>query len=98
MDLNAWSWLIKTIVGGYSTVALKEFVLNIMKQVEKVLVIFNTKHAAKEVFNELQRENKQVPEDEQSLIFHLSTNMCPSHRMKILEEMRRKLGSSWWSK
>ncbi len=82
----------KTIVGGYSTVALKEFVLNIMKQVESVLVIFNTKHAAKEVFNELQRENKQVPEDEQSLIFHLSTNMCPSHRMKILEEMRRKLG------
>ena len=81
----------KKIVGGYSAAALKEFVLEIMKHVESVLVVFNTKNAAKEVFNELQKENTQLPKEQQYLIFHLSTNMCPSHRMKILEEMRVNL-------
>jgi CRISPR-associated endonuclease/helicase Cas3 len=81
----------KRIIGGYSPAALQEFVLDIMEHVESVLVVFNTKNAAKEVFNELQRENTQLPKEQQYLIFHLSTNMCSSHRMKILEEMRAKL-------
>lgn len=83
----------KRIVGDYSATALKELILDIMEQVNSVLVIFNTKNAAKEVFNEVQKENTQLPKEKQFLIFHLSTNMCPSHRMKILEEMRGKLST-----
>lgn len=82
----------KMIIGGYSAAALKDFILDRMDHVESVLVILNTKNAAKDVFNELKKANTDLPKEKQSLIFHLSTNMCPSHRMKILEEMRGKLG------
>ncbi|MBZ9607291.1 CRISPR-associated helicase Cas3' [Clostridium estertheticum] len=92
----------KRIVGGYSVSTLKDFILEIMKKLDSVLgimdklpsvlAIFNTKNVAKEVFNEFKKANADLPKEKQYLIFHLSTNMCPSHRMKILEEMREKLG------
>ncbi|MBU3159497.1 CRISPR-associated helicase Cas3' [Clostridium frigoris] len=92
----------KRIVGGYSVSTLKEFILEIMEKLDSaseikdklasVLAIFNTKNAAKDVFNELKKANADLPKEKQYLIFHLSTNMCPSHRMKILKDMREKLG------
>jgi len=92
----------KRIVGGYSVSKLKDFVLKIMEKLDStseikgklasVLAIFNTKNAAKEVFNGLKKANTDLPKEKQYLIFHLSTNMCPSHRIKILKDMRKKLG------
>ncbi|MFT5874738.1 MAG: CRISPR-associated endonuclease/helicase Cas3 [Clostridium sp.] len=91
----------KRIVGGYSVSTLNDFVLEIMEKLDSglimdklasILAIFNTKNAAKEVFNELKKANTDLPKEKQYLIFHLSTNMCPSHRMKILKDMREKLG------
>jgi CRISPR-associated endonuclease/helicase Cas3 len=82
----------KRLIGGYSAAALKDFVLDTMDQVESVLVILNTKNYVKEVFNELKKADTDLPKEKQSLIFHLSTNMCPSHRMKILNDMRKRLG------
>jgi len=82
----------KRLVGGYNAVSIKDLVLNTMNQVESVLVILNTKNSAKEIFNELKKANIDLPKEKQYLIFHLSTNMCPSHRMKILNDMREKLG------
>lgn len=88
----------KRICGGYTATALKDFVVAVMdpaksdNAAESVLVILNTKNAAKEVFNELQRENADLPVEKQTLIFHLSTNMCPAHRMEILADMRARLG------
>ncbi|MBX4261559.1 CRISPR-associated helicase Cas3' [Clostridium estertheticum] len=92
----------KRIVGGYSVSTLKDFILKIMEKLDNaseikdklasVLAIFNTKNAAKEVFNELKKANVDLPKEKQYLIFHLSTNMCPSHRMKILKDIREKLG------
>lgn len=82
----------KMLIGGYSAAALKEFVLDTMDRLDSVLVILNTKNAAKEVFNELNNANIDLPKEKQYLIFHLSTNMCPSHRMKILADMRKRLG------
>jgi len=82
----------KTRVGGYESGDLKEFTLEIMEKVNSTLIILNTKKAAKEVFNAILKENNLLPMEKQSLIFHLSTNMCPSHRIKILDEIRQKLG------
>jgi CRISPR-associated endonuclease/helicase Cas3 len=82
----------KRLVGGYDAVSIKDLVLNTMDQVESVLVILNTKNSAKEIFNKLKKANIDLPKEKQYLIFHLSTNMCPSHRMKILKDMREKLG------
>ncbi|MDD2620953.1 MAG: CRISPR-associated helicase Cas3', partial [Syntrophomonadaceae bacterium] len=80
------------LIGGYSAATLKDFILDKMDKVESVLVILNTKNAAKKVFNELKKANTDLPKEKQSLIYHLSTNMCPSHRMKSLEDMRECLG------
>jgi len=82
----------KILVGGYSATSLKDFVLDRMDQVNSVLVILNTKNSAKEVFNELKVANKELPKEKQYIIFHLSTSMCPSHRMSVLQKMREKLG------
>jgi CRISPR-associated endonuclease/helicase Cas3 len=82
----------KMIIGGYSTFALKDFILDKMDKVESVLVILNTKNAAKEIFNELKKANTDLPIEKQYLISHLSTSMCPSHRIKILANMRKRLG------
>jgi len=82
----------KMIIGGYSAISLKDFILDRMDQVESLLAIFNTKNSAKEVFNELRVANIELPKEKQYMIFHLSTNMCPSHRMSILKDMREKLG------
>jgi len=82
----------KILVGGYSAISLKDFVLDKMDQVKSVLVILNTKNSAKEVFNELRVANKELPKEKQYTIFHLSTSMCPSHRMSVLQKMREKLG------
>lgn len=82
----------KMIVGGYSAISLKDFILDRMDQVDSLLVILNTKNSAKEVFNELRAAIKELSKEKQYIIFHLSTSMCPSHRMNILKEMREKLG------
>ena len=82
----------KRIVGGYSASLLKDFVLDTMDSLDSVLVILNTKNAAKEIYNVLKQANTDLSKERQYLIFHLSTNMCPSHRMKILKGMREKLG------
>ena len=82
----------KTTIGGYSTFALKNFILEKMDKVESVLVILNTKNAAKQIFNELEKANTDLPIEKQYLIFHLSTSMCPSHRINILQDIRKKLG------
>ncbi len=82
----------KRIIGGYSTDDLKDFVLDKMDRVKSLLIILNTKNSAKEIYNQLKKENSYLLKEKQYEIFHLSTNMCPSHRIKILENMKSKLG------
>lgn len=48
------------------------------------LCIVNTKKAAKALFDELRRRSD-------ASAFHLSTAMCPAHRLKTLDEVRRRL-------
>jgi len=82
----------KRIAGGYSSALLKDFILDRMDHVESVLAIFNTKNSVREVFSELQAANNNLPEEKRFLVFHLSTGMCPSHRMKVLGDIKEKLG------
>lgn len=84
--------LVPKMLVGYSASTLKDFILDRMDQVDSLLVILNTKNSAKEVFNELRAANKELSKEKQYVIFHLSTSMCPSHRMRILKGMREKLG------
>ena len=48
------------------------------------LCIVNTKKAAKLIFDELRKQAD-------ASAFHLSTAMCPAHRLDVLDEVRRRL-------
>lgn len=77
---------------GHSCQALKEFVNEITEETDSILVVLNTKNSAKELFRAIDAENSLLPEENQAIVFHLSTNMCPAHRMKILGRIRKDLG------
>jgi CRISPR-associated endonuclease/helicase Cas3 len=47
------------------------------------LCIVNTRRAARELFSELRKLMSNV--------FHLSTSMCPAHRLSVLDEVKRRL-------
>ncbi|WP_018305952.1 CRISPR-associated helicase/endonuclease Cas3 [Desulfitobacterium hafniense] len=82
----------RLVIGGYSAPALKNFILDRMDQISSLLVILNTKNSAREVFNELKAANLELPTEKQYQLFHLSTNMCPAHRLKELKAMKESLG------
>ncbi|SHK15072.1 helicase-related protein [Desulforamulus aeronauticus] len=53
-----------------------------------MLAIVNTKRSAREIFKHIQDKlGKETP----YRIFHLSTNMCPAHRSRVLKQLRERL-------
>ena len=82
----------KRIVSGYGDEDISDMVIDIMENVESVLIIVNTKNTAKAIFTELKLANKVMRKEKQYSLFHLSTNMCPTHRIKILQAIKEKLG------
>jgi CRISPR-associated endonuclease/helicase Cas3 len=48
------------------------------------LCVVNTRRAARELFAELRQHTSEG-------LFHLSTSMCPAHRLAILDRVRRRL-------
>lgn len=78
--------------GGYSIQDLKDFSLCLMEKVNSTLIILNTKNAAKELFKAINNDNSMLPEEKKSIVFHLSTNMCPAHRIESLNKIREVLG------
>lgn len=53
---------------------------------KSVLAIVNTKRDALQVFQRLKEQTK-------ALIRHLSTNMCPAHRLHVLTDIKAKLNN-----
>lgn len=72
---------------GYTYVQTASFVLDKAQTAKSVLLIVNTKEAAKSVYTILKQ---RIPE-EGTVVMHLSTHMCPSHRKSVLEVLRRRL-------
>jgi CRISPR-associated endonuclease/helicase Cas3 len=54
-----------------------------MRQEKQCLCIVNTRRAARELFLQLKQNGGDV--------FHLSTSMCPAHRLAILDQARARL-------
>lgn len=71
-------------VGGWTNQEVAELVEEELNQTGSVLIIVNTKKAAVTLFQQI-RNNLRVK------MYHLSTNMCPAHRMKILDEIKECL-------
>jgi CRISPR-associated endonuclease/helicase Cas3 len=80
-----------TSPGGWSADQLSAFVWEKLIDVRNVLVILNTKTAARKLFVQLEGEAKRRGDDVR--LFHLSTNMCAAHRTDVLDEVKRSLAA-----
>ncbi|HSV31346.1 MAG TPA: helicase-related protein, partial [Atribacteraceae bacterium] len=81
-----------TVKSGYSTEALRDFVLEKLDAVGNCLVILNTK---KDVANLYRAVKNYINEDKETQIklVHLSTSMCPAHRMEAIDSMQQEEGN-----
>lgn len=66
--------------GGWTNDEVAEATLQELKESGSVLVIVNMKAQAREIFQRLHGKTEHV--------FHLSTSMCPAHRMTVLDKIR----------
>jgi CRISPR-associated endonuclease/helicase Cas3 len=78
----------KTTPQGLNAVELKELIERELKKVNSILVILNTKTAVRKLFEEL---NIDSTNESGFKLFHLSTNMCPAHRKKVLTDVKKAL-------
>lgn len=69
--------------GGWSEDEVAEAALQEESSSGSVLVIVNTKSQAKEIYKRCTGKTENV--------FHLSTSMCPAHRMEILSKVKKYL-------
>lgn len=71
-------------IADYKAQSIDKISKMICRQNDSVLIVCNTKKKVKSLFDSLKlNSNIQV--------LHLSTNMIPVHRMKIIDEVRKKL-------
>lgn len=68
-------------IGGWTDREVAELTEKELQETGSVLIIVNTKKAAITLFRLLQ--NHPI-----TPIYHLSTNMCPAHRMEILDNIK----------
>jgi CRISPR-associated endonuclease/helicase Cas3 len=69
---------------GYSDDDVAELAAQEVQQQGSVLVIVNTRKSARSLYDNLAGRNL-------AKTYHLSTNMCPAHRLDILNEIKEKL-------
>lgn len=69
--------------GGWEDAELTELALDQLCEIDSVLIVVNTKAAARSLFLKLSQCAETV--------FHLSTSMCPAHRLSVLQKIRGKL-------
>ncbi|MGN1468090.1 MAG: CRISPR-associated helicase Cas3' [Ruminococcus sp.] len=82
----------KLIPGGYSFDGTAEFVYDIAKENNSVLCIVNTKKAAYEIYKKV-KQNVEA-ENEEFIVVHLSTNMCPQHRKNVIAQIKNQLNEN----
>lgn len=83
VEMEDWT---RKIPGGMQVDDLRGLVFDAYQKYGSVLVILNTKRAAREVYDSLR---DAVEEDCE--FYHLSTNMCPQNREEELETIKKAL-------
>lgn len=78
-----------TISGGYSLEQLRDFVLEKAETAGNCLVILNTKADVAKLYDALKNQTSQSEAPFQ--LTHLSTMMCPEHRLKVLNKLKEDL-------
>lgn len=75
--------------GGYTYEEAAAVCMDKYRENGNVLFIVNTKDAAAKVYYEVSKLNAE--ESVQAKLVHLSTNMCPAHRRKAIDDVREML-------
>ncbi|MFD2672615.1 CRISPR-associated helicase Cas3' [Marinicrinis sediminis] len=82
----------RTRPSGYNVSELNVCIQTELDNVRSVLVILNTKRAARKLYEALQQNEKDDDSPEKGYrLFHLSTNMCPAHRKDVLRKLKQSL-------
>lgn len=76
----------KRKVDGWSELDIITFIHKELKKSNSVLMIVNTKAAARNIYAHLRMGNGAE-------IYHLSTNMCPAHRLNALQAVKYRLNN-----
>lgn len=71
-------------ISNYKAQSLDSIAYHVIGQNDSVLIVCNTKKKAKALFKKLKKKNNIQ-------VLHLSTNMCPVHRMRVIEDVKKKL-------
>lgn len=71
-------------VGGWSDDEVTELACNELEKTGSVLIIVNKKDSARKLY-------KKLTENKAGEVFHLSTNMCPAHRLDVLKQVNERL-------
>lgn len=74
-----------TKAGGWNANEITELAITEFREKSNCLVIVNTKSWAQDLYRRC--ADKVNPDS----IFHLSTNQCPAHRKKLLDEIKTRL-------
>lgn len=85
--LNRVEVLDRTRPQGWSTKQVAELAIEELHSRGSVLVIVNTKKHAADIFEYIRKGTDYQ-------VYHLSTNMCPAHRLDKLDEIHRLLGTT----
>lgn len=72
---------------GYTIDELSDFVWEKAKLEGNALVILNKKKQVESLYQKIKEENEALDVDSQFEVYHLSTHMCPQHRLDILEKL-----------
>lgn len=71
-------------IGGWNDKEIAELVISELRVKDSVLIVVNTKKSAYSLYQAIFQDSDVTP-------YHLSTNMCPAHRLDILTEIKTKL-------
>jgi CRISPR-associated endonuclease/helicase Cas3 len=78
----------KRKVGGWSEEEVAELTEGQVQEKGSVLIVVNTKKSARALYQAI--VDRKIAGDH---LYHLSTNMCPAHRLNVLNEIKEKLKS-----
>jgi CRISPR-associated endonuclease/helicase Cas3 len=71
-------------IGGWTNEEMTDLVNQELKELGSVLIIVNKKESARSLYQKLSEDNPSVT-------FHLSTNMCPAHRLNVLSTVKERI-------
>jgi CRISPR-associated endonuclease/helicase Cas3 len=71
--------------GGSTNAEIVELAEHALREKGSVLIVVNTRASAQALYQQIKSQNLGAA------IYHLSTNMCPAHRMDVLDEIKGKL-------